>query len=68
MPRKPAPRVAGVALRTLAAMVRSPVGGRQLAQVLLTVGGIEKLRRRPLRDRTRPAFVFRVAPRPPSDE
>lgn len=64
MPRNPAPRVAGMSLRALAAMLRSPIGGRQLAQALMTAGGIEKLRRRQLRDRTRPAIVFRPAPRP----
>jgi hypothetical protein len=68
MPRKPAPRVAGVALRAIAAMLRSPVGGRRLAQGLIAAAGIEKLRRRQLRDRTRPAIVFRPAPRPPADD
>jgi hypothetical protein len=54
-------------LRALAAALRSPVGGSRLARALMVAGGLPKLRRRELEDRTRPAIVFRAGPRPPDD-
>lgn len=68
MPRKPAPRVSGMRLRALAAALRSPIGGSRLARVLMVAGGLPKLRKRQVQDRTRPVIVFRAGPRPPRDD
>ena len=65
--RRPPPRVAGRRLQMLAAVLRTPVTGRRLSQLMLNEMGLGAFRKNE-EDREahqRPAVTFRAAPRPP---
>ncbi|RMH45211.1 MAG: hypothetical protein D6689_00450 [Deltaproteobacteria bacterium] len=68
MTRPTAPRVAGRALRALAAAMDAPVAGRALARTVVDRMGLAAFRREgPSDAEMRPAISFRPGIRPPRD-
>jgi hypothetical protein len=70
MARRSPPRLAGNALRALAATLRAPLAGRALAQIAVRQMGLEGFRRAHVPDaEMRPAITFRPGiPKPPTDD
>ena len=68
--RRPPPRVAGRRLQMLAAVLRTPVTGRRLGQLMLSEIGLAAFRadEEDRESHMRPAVTFRAAPRPPWPE
>lgn len=65
--RRPPPRLAGRRLQMVAAVLRNPMTGRRLGQLMLSELGLGRFRadEEKLEGPMRPAVTFRAAPRDP---